>query len=374
MRKHWKMKYLGIMQHDMHLRIMSIATIIMLCGGIGGCIRASNTKDAKLITVSSPKIYQDDRVLRILDERKKSLNEVVKTIQEKELQEISGVRQASKSVVLLKGQATEDAKVSAPDSIESQEIVLPAAPSLSDKMGLPFQSVLRKIAQRDQLITGMQLLYAGDIDVLDPDRQIILVRLDVSINDYIAGKSPWTKDTQFVTLGFKIETKEDNEALHSRQNTGKPPQINGMGNISLTGPRVYALMPDYSSIVSLDSFVNSQLDRLVGQAAGKTGTTGLQGALDSQRALEENLISVVEQPMQFAIYGSQENEFGFAFGPRRRIEKRSWWDPSGWFGNVYRINYEIEPGPRDVYALVTLPCSAKNNKHFRKGKYSTNNR
>lgn len=29
------------------------------------------------------------------------------------------------------------------------------------------------------------------------------------------------------------------------------------------------------------------------------------------------------------------------------------------FGTTYKIEYEIEPGPRDVYALVVLPCRAK---------------
>ena len=290
------------------------------------------------ITVSYPKIYSDDRVLKMLDERKKALNEVVKTVQEKELQEISSVREATKTTIVIKGQATADTVISAPDAIASPDITLPTAPAASDKLGLPFQSLLKRIALRDQLTTGLQLLYAGDDDVLNPERRLVLVRFDVSINDYIGGKSSFLQDTQFLTVGFKLTHPEEKKASDFR---------------------VYTLMPDYSSIVTLDSFVNSQVDRLVAQAAGKTGTTAIQGALDRQRSLEESLLSVIEQPMEFGIYGAEPNEFGFAFGPRRRIEKRSWVNPIGWFGNRYRIDYQIEPGPRDVYALITVPCSNK---------------
>ena len=347
-------------------QIMAIGLLVAF--ELTGCAYRDSEGKERLITVSFPKTYSDDRVLKMLDERKKALNEVVKSVQEKELQEISGVREATKTTIVIKGQATADTVVSAPDAVASPDITLPTAPAASDKLGLPFQSLLKKIALRDQLITGLQLLYAGDDDVLDSNRRLVLVRFDVSINDYIDGKSSFLQDTKFLTVGFKLRLPEDQPVLFMERQSATlrkdkpvtPPKPVTPEKSKTDNPgrfRVYALMPDYSSIVTMDSFVNSQIDRLAAQAAGKTGTTALQGAFDRQRALEESLLSVIEQPMEFGIYGSEPDTFGFAFGPRRRVEKRSWINPAGWFGNRYKINYEIEPGPRDVYALITLPCS-----------------
>ena len=109
----------------------------------------------------------------------------------------------------------------------------------------------------------------------------------------------------------------------------------------LTPVKVYALAPDYSSIVSQDSRVALDDDSFAAQAAGKRGNTSLQGALLHQKSLEQGLLAVFEQPLEFAVHDSTPNIFGFSFGPRRHIEKRSWIDPRRIFGNAVSSETEV---------------------------------
>lgn len=284
------------------------------------------------ITIGAPKIYSDDQVMKTMAERRVALRDLEKSLQGKELQEIRNVREVSRNSVQLTGQATTDPLVAAPSAIANTDLTLPSSPLANDKLGLSFQSVLHQAVTRDQLLSGLQLLYLGDMDVQSDQRRLVLFRFDVSINRYIQGE-------RFAELAFEINARRSDNTL--------------------TPVRVYALAPDYSSIVSQDSRVALDIDSFAAQAAGKTGNTSLQGALLHQKSLEEGLLAVFEQPLEFAVYDSNPNIFGFSFGPRRHIEKRSWMDPRRIFGNTYQIDYVIEPGPRDVYAFVTVPCDAK---------------
>jgi hypothetical protein len=92
-----------------------------------------------------------------------------------------------------------------------------------------------------------------------------------------------------------------------------------------------------------------------GEIGGTTEGVDIQGAFRYQRALYEGFQKLVGQPLQFAVYGSNPNEFGCALGPIRQIVKRSWINPARIFGNKYRIDHIIEPGARQCYAIIVLP-------------------
>jgi hypothetical protein len=304
------------------------------------------------LTVSEPRIYSDSQVRKTLDERRQALSTVATTIQDSALQEIIGIRQAHQLNVNLTVQTTPSttpptAATATPPTTTS--LTLPTAPTAPAGLGLTFQSLLRKAVERDQLITGLQLLYKGDQYFLDENSKILLLRFDVSVNGYRNATNMfgwlWGGEPQFARIAFEATPYET---------PGVPMDA---------GIRVYHLMPDLSSIASQESLISSQLDNLTLAGAGVTGTTTLQGSASNQRALEESFISILEQPLEFAIYGSggkaHPNRFGFGFGPRRRIEQRSWINPARIFGNKYDLTYVMEPGPRELYAILIVPCKAK---------------
>ncbi|MGH8551094.1 MAG: hypothetical protein ACRERU_21320 [Methylococcales bacterium] len=121
------------------------------------------------------------------------------------------------------------------------------------------------------------------------------------------------------------------------------------------GLSIYALEPEYNSTVGKEGLITTALEDYRGEAGGTTEGIDIQGAFRYQRALYEGFQKFVEQPLQFAVYGYEKNEFGFALGPMREIVKRSWINPARIFGNKYRIDHVIEPGVRQCYALIILP-------------------
>ncbi len=318
---------------------------------LAGC--ASNVE---LISVARPKLYGDDQVRKTLDEHRQALSAVGTTIQEGMIQEAEGIRQAQQLSLAVSGQNVSPTMTTttAPANPISP-LTLPPAPGGLSGLGLSFQSLLKKATERDQRLMGLQYLYLGDQAVVDEKNRLWLIRFDMSVNHYQEATRLygylWGGAPQLARVGVQVEAISPDPAAPVH---------------------VYQLMPDISTITAQESFIASQLQNLSGAGAGVTGTTLIQGTGSSQSALEQGLVALQEQPMEFAIYRSErpsseipsmENKdkarFGFALGPRRHIEQRSWLNPARWFGNKYDIHYVLEPGPRDLYALVVVPCHVK---------------
>jgi hypothetical protein len=307
------------------------------------------------MTLAEPKIYSDAQALKILAERRRGLGTLAGTIQEKEVHEISGIKETTKTTITGTVHSTAE-QPKTPAATPASDISFQASPSRTDTFGLSFQSQLRRMMTRDNLITGLQLLYLGDTTVLHPKYQVFLLRFDVSVNSYMEATDIWG-DPQFARIAFQINAYEKSsqelDTLRADELAKEP---------TISDVTVYSLAPDYSSIVSQESLLSTQAELITANIAALKGG----GTFSQQHALEESLLSLVEQPLQFAIYpdsGKSDhhairrlNRFGFAFGPRRLISKRSWINPLRVFGDTYSIRYKIDPGPRDLYALVVAPC------------------
>ena len=253
------------------------------------------------------------------------------------MQEVFGARQATQTNLNISVSPTAGNLVSAPQPIEAADIVLPNAQAPDSKLGPAFGSQIKNTTTRDQLTTGLDLLYLGDSQLLDEGKRVVLLRFDVSINNYLEATNFWG-DRLFAVTGFQVRSPDvpDDEDIV-----------------------VYTLAPEYASVLAKESLATANLESYAAQGGGTAEGFDIQGAGRFQRALEELFSTLTDHPIQFASYDNKPNRFAFAFGPRRKIEKRSWIDPRRIFGNTYQINYEIEPGPRDVYALVILPCHTK---------------
>jgi len=341
--------------------------IVLLCTVF---VAACATPD---ITISSPKVYSDAQTRKILDQNRQGLGTGITTIQGASLQEVRGIREALQNQINISGGTTTAHTAAAPGQITSTTPVgLPSAPSAPSGLGLGFQSLLRKELERRQLIMGLQALYLGDQEALDSDHDLILMRFDASVNSYmyVQATDIWGYP-KYARIAFEVTSYSgnDNDELLEDENgeiktSGEIKKLKEMGIRKSGTPavKIYHLMPDYSSVVAQESYISSQLDSLSAAAAGLTGNTLLQGAGSSQGALEESLLSTMEEPIQFAIYASgndkHANRFGFAFGPTREITQRALINPMRLFVTKYKISYVLEPGPRELYALAVVPCRA----------------
>lgn len=286
-----------------------------------------------LITISPPKIYGDDQTLKAFAERRKNLAVLTKSIKANEINEIFGVQQATQTDISAAISPTAGELLAAPEPLNTEKIALPSL-SKSQNIGRSYSSLLRDSIIRDQDLLGWDLYYLGDNHFFEEDATLALMRFDVSINNFLNGETLFAGNRKFAIAGFKV-TAENCESSFA-----------------------YALAPDYSATISQDSIVTSTLENFALQGVGTTGNIDISGAGRFQRVLQESLNKIVEHPLQFAIYQQKPEKnsaaFGYAFGPKRSIIKRSWFNPKRWFGNTYRIKYLIEPGPRAVWALLVF--------------------
>jgi hypothetical protein len=118
---------------------------------------------------------------------------------------------------------------------------------------------------------------------------------------------------------------------------------------------VYTLAPEISSVVAKESLASAALTDLAAQLTGIVSGANAQVSARLQRALQESMLTLMEYPVQFALYGEKANEFSFAFGPRRKLSKRNWFYRNILFMDPYKVEYFIGPGTRDCYALVVMP-------------------
>ena len=204
-------------------------------------------------------------------------------------------------------------------------------------LGIRYEDKLRALHNNKQLSAQRRLLYIGDLSYQNPDKRAYLVKFNVSINQYLAT----TSYKQFAHVKFMVRGYDQNKQE--------------------TNVEIYGLLPEYSSIVAKESLVNSVLNDYSGQLGGSYSGIDAKATGSLQKYVQETLVTAIERPLEFAIYQNKRRSSGvedkhssfvFAFGPRRTLEKRSWINPARWFGNTYRIDYEIHPGLRTCYAIV----------------------
>ena len=291
------------------------------------------------ITVSDPKVFEQHDVVRVLAEYRTRIKKAADNLPTSSLQETFGVQQLSRTDTNTSASPTSGNLLSAPSPVESPDLQFRDPQGIVQGLGLPSRSLLRNIAVNNQLLMGYDLLFKGDSRFLSNDYQVVLVRFDVSINRYLRNYI-WR---EFALVLFSVN------AICS-----SPPCKDEVS--------VYALFPEYSGITAQESLLTSAITSQAAQSGATNQGLDVQTGRRTQNALQEQLISLIEHPQQFAIYEPFQTlngkTFAFAFGPRRRIEKRGLYNPSRWLGDTYTIDYEIEPGPRDLYAILLVPKDA----------------
>jgi hypothetical protein len=321
------------MMRQARLGLRDLVWILASLPILSGCA----TQVDPQVTFSQPKIYTDEYLIRILSERRNNLREINKTIKASELQEMLGVRQAVQRDTQISVQPSTGGPVNAPPPTSGGTVTLPERPAAPPEvLGRRHADILRDHITRDHDLTAWEALHDLDVEALKKNKRLALIRVDVSINNYPRSSS---NEPHFVRTDFKLECKSQPPA--ERQDTACD---------------VYYLSPEASSVVAQESLASSFLENYAGQIGGPVKGVDVAAAGRFQRQLEETLLSIVEQPIQYAIYKTDKNQFAFAFGPRRRIQRRGALNPQRWIGHTYRFDYEIGPSPRDVYALVLMPC------------------
>lgn len=182
------------------------------------------------------------------------------------------------------------------------------------------------------------------------------MRYDVSILDYVEDMR------SFARIQFRINRPKDKSS--DKQSDERSLEVLGDKSCSIDNDlKVYAVGPEYSAVISQDSLLTSLALSYEVLAGAKMKALDTKLSSQHESDLQEFFLSVIERPTQFAVYGNCQNEFGVAFGPRRRIEKRSWINPKRIFGNTYTDTFTLEPGVRSFYALFVLPNN-ENDKNF----------
>src|SRR5262245_11365647 len=159
-------------------RPLKNAGVALLFLGLMGCCGSNGPKPD--ITIPSPKLYTDDQVLKTFAARRAALRELTSGISTETLQEVLRVKQQSQMTINVSA-------APAGSTGTSGQQTAPAPSTLSDisppaNFGLPAEGTLRKRISLDQNITGYELLYLGDNELLGEDKQAVLVRLDLSVN------------------------------------------------------------------------------------------------------------------------------------------------------------------------------------------------
>lgn len=301
-----------------------------------GCLLLGGCASQNLVTVGQPHVYGDDVVRKLLSRRRAQLRELAGTIQAARVNEIFGVRQAVRYDLKVKARTRINEigeEEGDPSSVSDRPaLTLPEATVVPADLGRTFESSYRDLIQRDEYVTGYELQYLGDAGYLDKANKVALLRFDVSVNRYVhQGSSP-----KFAVAVFRLYA------------------FDGAGGDMTSKLRVFSLSPEYSALVAQESLASLTVEDYEAQIAGRSGNTDLSGAGRFQRQLEERFATLTEVPLQFSSHRS-DNSFAFAFGPRRKITKRSWFNPRRWFGHTYSLEYEIVPGTRRCWALVVLP-------------------
>ena len=281
-----------------------------------------------IMTVAKPKVYLDDQVHKITADRIAKINELSKNINATAVQESFAVQQARK----LSGTVA-IAPAGTAASAPLDTIAVPVPPIAQGDVGRTAPELMQALMNADQDVMGYELLYLGDAGILDNNHKIALLRFDVSINKYFIG-SDFNK---FAFMHCSIEGATNDKKFNN-------------DNIY-----VYTLAPEISSVIARESLASAALTDLAAQLTEVISGANAQASARLQRTLQESMLTLMEYPVQFALYGENSNEFSFAFGPRRKLSKRNWFYRNILFMDPYKVEYFIGPGSRDCYALVVMP-------------------
>lgn len=292
------------------------------------------------ITFSEPKVYSDDQVAAAFSGQYRKLQDTASTLTGKDVQEVFEARQGTQLNTNISASPTGTTPVTAPGKIESDKIDLTKLNVPAGDPGLSYSANLRKKMNDSWEVMGRSMFLSGDQALKNVNNNVVLVRFDVSVNNYIPADT-FGDTVRFAYIRFSVcETGTGTESKEC---------------VAAKDLKIYALEPEFNSEVSKESLITDALEDYRGEMGGTTEGVDIQGAFRYQRALYEGFQKLVEQPLQFAVYGSKQNVFGCALGPMRQIVKRSWINPARIFGNKYRIDHIIEPGTRQCYAIIVLP-------------------
>ncbi|HBP17412.1 MAG TPA: hypothetical protein DEA08_06430 [Planctomycetes bacterium] len=296
------------------------------------------------VTVSEPKVYGDDQVLRTLAGQRARLTALADGIEPGDYQEAFGVRSDERR------RSTLSANLAAPAAPSPQPPPLreegrggrwPGIGRLGyqdyppyarpPQPGLGFREELRRRVDGAQQLASYELLFLGDTRLLDGRSRAALLRFDLSFNNYV----DLGARRRFVVVEFVVKPKR-----------APAPRFS-----------VYLLTPEYSAMVSRERALTRLVSEYAGQLLGSWGGIGVTGSHGASRQTREDFEALLETPLQFAVYDSRElpaggRRFAFAFGPRRRLHERGALNPARWFGANYEVVYELQPGPRTCQALL----------------------
>lgn len=314
--------------------LLLIVPLIAACGTSAG------------VMPGSAKAFSEDHTFVLMDRQHDVVGELAKdrgspTVHEthhrREVLAVTG--DGRLTPVLPTAATTEDGDGEDDDETDDPSTTSPALPAyIEGGAARPYESVFAEQLDHAALARSYEALFSGDTDVLDTSRAVSLIRVDLSVGgaNVPARSLSLTEDERYYALAY----------------------------FDVSGPpgsdvRVYALSPAKASIIARESMARSVLEDYTGGVSAPVAQGALDAALTGrlQRQREEQFTSLAEHPIQFALHGERPNQFAFAFGPRRRIVKRSWINPKRWLGSAFRFDYDIEPGPRWAYALVVHDAS-----------------
>lgn len=301
------------------------------------------------VTVSEPKVYGDDQVLRTLAVQRARLLPLASGIRPGDYQESFGVRTDERTRTTFGvNLADPDAPLPEPPGLGGEGRAVPhrlctssqalPAASLRLSASASARAYVQRAAPsaRERRATPLlmrELLFLGDARLLDRKSRAALLRFDLSFNNYVdlGGRR------RFAVVEFLVKGKKKGTPRFS----------------------VYLLNPEYSAMVSQERALTRLVSEYAGQVLGSWGGIGVTGSHGSSSQVREDFEALLETPLQFAIYDSREpagggRQFAFAFGPRRRLHERSRLNPARWFGSNYEITYELQPGPRTCQALLVF--------------------
>jgi len=289
----------------------------VITGLIAGALSISGCCGPKFhsLSVSSPKAYDDSTVLKMFCNQNKELQEMADNLKANNqlVNEIHLLKERKKffakgsiaySGIAKSSDTTTSETESFTDTSSSPAELSPD--TSANQASLPFSARLRKTINEQEELYGYMLHYLGDADLRSSDKRVILIRFDVSLNEYMKADS---LSFDYVTFTFKTDQKKF---------------------------RIYYVGPEYSSVVAEEQLANALIKNYSGEIAARYANANvhMEGRLNRDQL--ENMEYLLERPMKFAVYDNpytykdvpEDKSVTFAFGPRRNIFKRSWYNPS----------------------------------------------
>lgn len=258
-----------------------------------------------------------------------------------------------------------------------------------------FSTSLRDKIKENQDAVSYEMLYMGDARFLDSEKSVYLLRVDLTL---LCGYSHWdlldnwfSPEKEYAMINFEF-------ASPSRS------------SISDTQMEVYALAPEYSSVVAKESLLSLGVNDLDLHGGGNIKGVDVEGRMNLKRQLQEFYATLAETPTFFSIPRSKDSferararndeivsveiqndksnpkffwapfdflgiksswnwlfnykrtptykysgiGYSFAFGPQRRLLKRSLLNPRRIFDQPYTLEYLYVPTTSDCYALLVV--------------------